>query len=568
MPRTTVRDLIASQPPRALLPVAGHAGLDNAVGDVEAADIADASPAPGLVSCADLDPARGLGASHLVDVALHRHHVAGAAALVLCSLPEGGLGRASRRLADRMRLPLLLAPHRTSAQTAAALLLWTRGPDVQRAHQLTDIARALRAKTSLEGITRTLARHLHADVAALSPDGAPSPGTGSASTSCRTCGSPRPSPAPPTVTPSPRTLCARRAGPPARGWPRAAPTAAPSGGNAPSRPSAWPRRTPPPPWPPPSCTPNATPGSAPPSWRRSSPARTTSRPARPPPRDASAGASPGWHTAVHILRLRRHAPPPAAGDLVHALAGAGLALGPPAERSGGWVGWTTSDRPPSGHDGPALVARVSEALRLYHARAGATPLVAGVGRPALGPAGLATTLAEARHAALATALADVPGGVQHVDRLGVTQVLMASCTSPSMRETAAGPAHAPAGGPRPGPDLLRTLEAYFDCGCSASDTARRLGLHRNTVAQRLSRACTVLGVGLDTADERLALQLACRAHRLDAGPRRPPRSRPAPDPLPAGRGRSAPHRAKPPHRRGRARSGRCRAVRAARGQKA
>ncbi|MCQ0025501.1 helix-turn-helix domain-containing protein [Streptomyces somaliensis DSM 40738] len=521
MPRTTVRDLIASQPPRALLPVAGHAGLDNAVGDVQAADIADASPAPGLVSCADLDPARGLGASHLVDVALHRHHVAGAAALVLCSLPEGGLGRASRRLADRMRLPLLLAPHRTSAQTAAALLLWTRGPDVQRAHQLTDIARALRAKTSLEGITRTLARHLHADVAALSPDGAtiagdrlgvdllpylrvPAPLTGTADGHAFAAHPLR------SESGTPGTWLAARS---AHGGPQwgeralAALSLAEAYASASLATSLM-------------------------HAERDARFRTTlleeilsSADDLPAGTAAAAGRVgwrlAGWHTAVHILRLRRHAPPPAAGDLVHALAGAGLTLGPPAERSGGWVGWTTSDRPPSGHDGPALVARVSEALRLYHARAGATPLVAGVGRPALGPAGLATTLAEARHAALATALADVPGGVQHVDRLGVTQVLMASCTSPSMRETAAGLLTPLLEDPA-GPDLLRTLEAYFDCGCSASDTARRLGLHRNTVAQRLSRACTVLGVGLDTADERLALQLACRAHRLDAGPRRSP----------------------------------------------
>ncbi|MCP9946906.1 helix-turn-helix domain-containing protein [Streptomyces somaliensis] len=280
-------------------------------------------------------------------------------------------------------------------------------------------------------------------------------------------------------------------------------------------------------------------------WRLAGLAHRRPHPAAAPPRAAPRGratSSTPWPVPASPSARRPNAP--AAGS-----------VGPPptAPRAA-----TTG--PPSWPGSPKRCASTTHAP-------GATPLVAGVGRPALGPAGLATTLAEARHAALATALADVPGGVQHVDRLGVTQVLMASCTSPSMRETAAGLLTPLLEDPA-GPDLLRTLEAYFDCGCSASDTARRLGLHRNTVAQRLSRACTVLGVGLDTADERLALQLACRAHRLDAGPRRPPRSRPAPDPLPAGRGRSAPHRAKPPHRRGRARSGRCRAVRAARGQKA
>ncbi|URM92463.1 helix-turn-helix domain-containing protein [Streptomyces sp. MRC013] len=521
MPRTTVRDLIASQPPRHLLPVAGHAGLDNTVSDVEAADIAGTSPVPGRVSCADLSPVRGLSASHLVDIALHRHHVAGAAALVLCGLPEGSLSRAPRRLADRMRLPLLLAPHHSSAQTAAALLLWTRGPDVQRAHQLTGIARALRAQTSLEGITRTLARHLHAAVAALSPDGAtiagdrlgidllphlrvPAPLTGTAEGHAFAAHPLR------SENGTPGTWLAAHS---AHGGPQWGERALAALGLA----EAY-----------------ATASLAVSLMRAERDARfrtTLLEEILSHADDLPAGTAAaagrigwrlaGWHTAVHLLRLHRHAPPPAAGDLTDALAGAGLALGPPAERSDGWAGWITSDRPPAGQDGPALVARVAEALRVYHARAGATPLVAGIGRPSPGPAGLATSLAEARHAALATALADVPGGVQHVDRLGVTQVLMASYTSPTMRETAAGLLTPLLEDPA-GPELLRTLEAYFDCGCSAADTARRLGLHRNTVAQRLSRACTVLGVGLHTADERLALQLACRAHRLGTGPRPAP----------------------------------------------
>jgi DNA-binding CsgD family transcriptional regulator len=69
-------------------------------------------------------------------------------------------------------------------------------------------------------------------------------------------------------------------------------------------------------------------------------------------------------------------------------------------------------------------------------------------------------------------------------------------------------------GPRPDA-LLRlreTLEAYFAELCSSAATARRLGVHENTVQQRLARAGELLGH--PPAERSLELQVALRLARL------------------------------------------------------
>ena len=60
-------------------------------------------------------------------------------------------------------------------------------------------------------------------------------------------------------------------------------------------------------------------------------------------------------------------------------------------------------------------------------------------------------------------------------------------------------------------ELVATLSAYLDAESSVSDTVAVLGVHRNTVSARVSRAVELLGVDLADPDERMAIQLACRA---------------------------------------------------------
>ena len=66
---------------------------------------------------------------------------------------------------------------------------------------------------------------------------------------------------------------------------------------------------------------------------------------------------------------------------------------------------------------------------------------------------------------------------------------------------------------RTGGPLLSTLEVYAECG-SATETARRLRTHRNTVRYRLTRAQTLLGADLDDPEVRLRVSMALRAQRL------------------------------------------------------
>ncbi|MFC6285964.1 helix-turn-helix domain-containing protein [Nocardioides sp. GCM10027113] len=65
-----------------------------------------------------------------------------------------------------------------------------------------------------------------------------------------------------------------------------------------------------------------------------------------------------------------------------------------------------------------------------------------------------------------------------------------------------------------GTHLLATLEAWFAAGGRAKETATRLHVHPNTVAQRLDRVTELLGDSWRHPARGLDLQLALRVHRL------------------------------------------------------
>ncbi|WP_327358536.1 helix-turn-helix domain-containing protein [Streptomyces sp. NBC_01304] len=67
---------------------------------------------------------------------------------------------------------------------------------------------------------------------------------------------------------------------------------------------------------------------------------------------------------------------------------------------------------------------------------------------------------------------------------------------------------------RRGTDLVRTLDAYFDCGMSPARTKEALHVHVNTVAQRLERIGHLLGEDWTSPARALEIQLALRLHRL------------------------------------------------------
>ncbi len=67
-----------------------------------------------------------------------------------------------------------------------------------------------------------------------------------------------------------------------------------------------------------------------------------------------------------------------------------------------------------------------------------------------------------------------------------------------------------------GTSLRETLDAWFATGGRVKDTATRLHVHPNTVAQRLDRVGELLGPGWRDPGRALDLQLALRVHRLRA----------------------------------------------------
>ncbi|KAB8139967.1 PucR family transcriptional regulator [Chloroflexia bacterium SDU3-3] len=71
-------------------------------------------------------------------------------------------------------------------------------------------------------------------------------------------------------------------------------------------------------------------------------------------------------------------------------------------------------------------------------------------------------------------------------------------------------------------ELLKTLEAFFASLGNLAQTAEALHVHRNTLLYRLKRIGEISGLNLEDPEERLALWIALKAHRvmrtLDATP--------------------------------------------------
>ncbi|WP_432510664.1 helix-turn-helix domain-containing protein [Kineococcus sp. SYSU DK001] len=149
--------------------------------------------------------------------------------------------------------------------------------------------------------------------------------------------------------------------------------------------------------------------------------------------------------------------------------------------------------------------------------AGAGPVTAGGGGPVHEPAGIAAAHAEAaRCAATLTALGRT-GSSAGAGELGFFGLLIGegrdvrgfvtATLSPVLEYDQ-----------RRRTDLVATLEAYFGAGGSPARAADTLGVHVNTVTQRLERVGRLLGEDWSAPQRALEVQLALRLRRLtDAG---------------------------------------------------
>src|SRR5262252_3870417 len=165
----------------------------------------------------------------------------------------------------------------------------------------------------------------------------------------------------------------------------------------------------------------------------------------------------------------------------------------------------------------ARAARSAErALEAIKGRLPALRFRAGVGAPHEGPTGLRASAAEARGALLAARAALRPAGVAAHDAVGVRRMLMEWYASDTARASVRDQlAPLEKLGPARADTAIRTLAAYLDEQGSIVKTAQKLHLHRNAVANRLRGITELLEMDLDDPDQRLALQLACRARLLD-----------------------------------------------------
>jgi hypothetical protein len=214
----------------------------------------------------------------------------------------------------------------------------------------------------------------------------------------------------------------------------------------------------------------------------------------------------GWHIGVHILLVGATAPERVRSrtrEVREALANEGL-TGPLVERGDGWSFWITEVTEASPERRREIVRRLNTVLPLVPE----SNLVAGVGRPLLGAPGLVETLVEARELSRFAGSARGRQRVEFADEAGVRRLLAAAASedvrarSQRMLGSLLSPANA---------DLARTLETYLDLESSATSTAARLGIHRNTVVKRLNKIEELLGANLADPEVRLALHLACRA---------------------------------------------------------
>jgi sugar diacid utilization regulator len=170
---------------------------------------------------------------------------------------------------------------------------------------------------------------------------------------------------------------------------------------------------------------------------------------------------------------------------------------------------------PGPQAGIRAVRSAERALQAISTRFPALRFRAGVGAAHEGSTGLRASAAEARSALAAARAAGKPSGVAALDAVGIRRMLMEWYSSDTVRASVHDQlAPLEKLGPGRADTAIRTLATYLDEQGSVIRTAQKLHLHRNAVTNRLRSITELLDVDLDDPDQRLALQLACRARLL------------------------------------------------------
>jgi DNA-binding PucR family transcriptional regulator len=170
---------------------------------------------------------------------------------------------------------------------------------------------------------------------------------------------------------------------------------------------------------------------------------------------------------------------------------------------------------PGPQAGIRAIRSAERALKAISDRLPSPGFRAGVGAAHEGPTGLRASAAEARAALAAARAARTPAGVAAHDAVGIRRMLMEWYASDTVRASVRDQlAPLEKLGPGRADTAILTLATYLDEQGSVIRTAQKLHLHRNAVTNRLRGITDLLDVDLDDPDQRLALQLACRARLL------------------------------------------------------
>jgi GAF domain-containing protein len=163
---------------------------------------------------------------------------------------------------------------------------------------------------------------------------------------------------------------------------------------------------------------------------------------------------------------------------------------------------------------PDLAAGPAAALvRRELAAAVGRPVTAGGAGPVQGPAAVAAAAAEAGRCASTLQALGRGGGSAGAEELGFVGLLLSEGRDvPGFVTATLGPVLDYDA--RRGTDLVTTLRAWFDTGASPARAAEALGVHVNTVTQRLDRVGRLLGRDWSSPDRGLQVQLALQLHRL------------------------------------------------------
>ena len=208
----------------------------------------------------------------------------------------------------------------------------------------------------------------------------------------------------------------------------------------------------------------------------------------------------GVNRAVWIAPLRSAGPPP--DELTHLVRMAwqrGRPTWPLIPQDDGWISWQSSS------DGDLVPLR--RALTAFAGAGESYRLAVGIGHAHHGISGLLRSVAEARLAAHVARQAGA-SSVQWFEQVGAPAALawlptteIAAVADLCLTDLMAAPDR---------DSLVDTALAVLDCGGSLVEASHRLGVHRNTVLARITRARS-LGLVFDDPAQRLALHVLCYA---------------------------------------------------------